>query len=108
MELIDRKKLNKKKKYQFKTEYGAFPRSGWFFRYEDVMQAKVVDAVPREEYERVCKERDAAVSNLKQSFMDIYTPCHWCKNNIDGQTCLKEKGFSFSMKCWEWRGLQHD
>lgn len=59
----------------------------------------------REDFLQLVKERDAAVSNLKQSFSDTYTPCHWCKNNIDGQTCLKEKGFSFSMKCWEWRGV---
>lgn len=40
--LINADKLNKKKKYLFKTESGAFPKSEWFI--------KAVDAI-REKYE---------------------------------------------------------
>ena len=33
---ISRDKLKKKKKYSFQTVFGAFPKSEWFYKYEDV------------------------------------------------------------------------
>lgn len=33
---ISRDKLRKKKKYIFRTESGAFPKSEWFYKFDDV------------------------------------------------------------------------
>lgn len=41
-DLIDRDKLNKKKKYTFQTKGGAFPKSEWFFKMDDLYNADTV------------------------------------------------------------------
>ena len=46
MRLIDADKLNRKKKYQFQTKGGCFPRSEWFIKLDDVFRAPTIDAVP--------------------------------------------------------------
>lgn len=42
--LIDADKLNNKKKYLFRTEGGAFPKSEWFIKADDFFAAPIVDA----------------------------------------------------------------
>lgn len=46
-DLIDRKKLNKKRKYCFQTQGGAFPKSEWFIKAEDLFAAPTI--IPAEE-----------------------------------------------------------
>ena len=46
MRLIDADELNKKKKYSFQTVFGAFPKSEWFIKADDLFSAPKVDAVP--------------------------------------------------------------
>lgn len=41
-DLIDRDKLNKKKKYTFQTKGGAFPKSEWFLKVDDLYNADTV------------------------------------------------------------------
>lgn len=45
MRLIDADRLNKKKKYQFQTKGGCFPKAEWFLKLDDVFQAPTIDAV---------------------------------------------------------------
>lgn len=45
LDLIDRAKLNKKKKYSFQTVGGCFPKSEWFIKVDDLFAAPTVDAV---------------------------------------------------------------
>lgn len=40
--LIDADKLNRKKKYCFQTEHGAFPKSEWFIKADDLFSAKTI------------------------------------------------------------------
>lgn len=47
--LIDADKLNKKKKYLFQTESGAFPKSEYFIKADDLFLAPTVEAIPKEE-----------------------------------------------------------
>ena len=43
--LIDADKLNRKKKYCFQTERGAFPKSEWFIKADDLFSAlTIIDA----------------------------------------------------------------
>ena len=51
-DLIDRQKLNKKKKYCFQTQGGAFPKSEWYIKAEDLFNAPtIIPADPAEEGE---------------------------------------------------------
>lgn len=45
MRLIDADRLSKKKKYQFQTKGGCFPKAEWFLKLDDVFQAPTIDAV---------------------------------------------------------------
>ena len=47
-DLIDRDKLNKKKKYTFQTKRGAFPKSEWFFKVDDLYNADAVIPADKE------------------------------------------------------------
>lgn len=40
--LIDADKLNNKKKYQFQTVFGIFPKSEWFIKVDDLRDAPTV------------------------------------------------------------------
>jgi len=40
--LIDADKLNKKKKYQFQTQSGAFSKSEWFIKADDLFNAPTI------------------------------------------------------------------
>jgi hypothetical protein len=46
MRLIDADKLNQKKKYLFRVQGGAFPKSEYFIKADDLFAASTVDAVP--------------------------------------------------------------
>jgi hypothetical protein len=48
-DLIDRQKLNKKRKYCFQTQGGAFPKSEWFIKATDLFDAPTI--IPAEEGE---------------------------------------------------------
>lgn len=48
-DLIDRDKLNKKKKYTFQTKRGAFPKSEWFLKVDDLYNADTVIKADKEE-----------------------------------------------------------
>lgn len=43
MQTIDVSKLKRKKKYLFQTEFGAFPKSEYFIKYEDLLSIPVVE-----------------------------------------------------------------
>ena len=53
--LVDADKLNKKKKYLFKTEGGTFPKSEWFIKADDLFSAPTVEAIPKADYENRLK-----------------------------------------------------
>ena len=40
--LIDKNKLSKKKQYLFKTDNGAFPKSEWFIKADDLFSAPTI------------------------------------------------------------------
>ena len=42
---IDADKLNKKKKYSFRTQEGCFPKSEWFIKADDLFAAPTEDVV---------------------------------------------------------------
>ena len=48
-DLIDRQKLNKKRKYCFQTQGGAFPKSEWFIKAEDLFDAPIVIPASKED-----------------------------------------------------------
>lgn len=45
MRLIDADRLNRKKKYQFQTKGGCFPKAEWFLKLDDVFRASTIDPV---------------------------------------------------------------
>ena len=47
--LIDADKLNRKKKYCFPTERGAFPKSEWFIKADDLFSAPTIIKAYKEE-----------------------------------------------------------
>lgn len=73
----------------------------------DIAEAPTIDAVPRSEYERLKRERDAAVADLKER-----ADCEYCKfwdsqkhDCVDyaHDYCNEEHGLN-----WEWRGVQDE
>lgn len=46
--LVDADKLNRKKKYCFQTESGAFPKSEWFIKADDLFSAPTIIEKDRE------------------------------------------------------------
>jgi hypothetical protein len=46
--LIDADKLNRKKKYCFRTEHGAFPKSEWFIKADDLFSAQTIIEADKE------------------------------------------------------------
>lgn len=56
----------------------------------------------REELERVTKEREAAIADLRERSIESYAECMYCKH-------IGEKGVCFDCTNginWEWRGIQ--
>ena len=49
--LIDADKLNKKKKYSFQTVFGAFPKSEWFIKADDLFSAPTIIEADKEREE---------------------------------------------------------
>ena len=49
--LIDADKLNRKKKYCFQTERGAFPKSEWFIKADDLFSAPTIIGADKEQTE---------------------------------------------------------
>ena len=109
MRLIDADKLLKK---QFRPMLHDGFRVDWYcVLSKAIKDADTVDAVPREEYERVCRERDAAVSDLVMC-MHFSTKnnnvCNFCKKDM-AEYPNKCAGWSDSCECNpEWRGVQDD
>jgi hypothetical protein len=50
--LIDADKLNRKKKYCFQTESGAFPKSEWFIKADDLFSAPTIIEADKGDTER--------------------------------------------------------
>ena len=46
--LIDADKLNRKKKYCFQTKHGAFPKSEWFIKADDLFLAPTIVEADKE------------------------------------------------------------
>lgn len=66
MRLIDADKLNKKKKYLFQTESGAFPKSEYFIKADDLFSAPTVEAIPKADYEnRLKADMQAILTELQ-------------------------------------------
>ena len=56
----------------------------------------------RKELERVKEDRDAAISDLRESLIESYAECMYCKH-------IGEKGVCFDCTNginWQWRGIQ--
>ena len=79
--LIDADKLNKKKKYLFQTESGAFPKSEWFIKADDLFSAPTVDAIPKDHIakaidkveEYICDhEKDTVKAQGMAQALDIF------------------------------------
>jgi hypothetical protein len=75
MKLIDADKLNKKKKYLFQTESGAFPKSEWFIKADDLFSAPTVEAIPKADYEKRLKaDMVAMLTELQLEIEELDTP----------------------------------
>ena len=73
-DFIDRKKLLKKKKYSFQTEFGAFPRHDYFIKLSDIMDMPTADT-----------ERHAQrIKNEVSSGQDSWT-CSECGRRARGK-----------------------
>lgn len=73
--LIDTDKLNKKKKYLFTTESGAFPKSEYFIKADDVFSAPTVEAIPKSDYEnRLKADMVAMLTELKTEIEELDNP----------------------------------
>ena len=73
--LIDADKLNKKKKYLFKTESGAFPKSEWFIKADNLFLAPTVEAIPKDQYEaRLKADMVAMLEELKKEIIELPFP----------------------------------
>lgn len=99
MRIIDADEVLKKKFRVIKPRELGVER--YYVSEDDINNAPTVDAVPREEYERVCKERDAAIKDLER-----HCACGDCVHNYvtPFDDCNCELGV---INCkWEWRGLQ--
>jgi len=59
------------------------------------------------EEERLTRERDAAVKDMKEACVLTHVPCAYCQHRYlpweeERRVCSGEDGFP----CWEWRGVQ--
>lgn len=84
MRLVDADKLNRKKKYQFQTKGGCFPKAEWFLKLDDVFQAPTIDAVP------VVRCRECKYFNLA---------IHECQNEL--LSTDHEGGASYSLNFYD-------
>ena len=107
MILIDAIEL-KKKSFRYETNCGQkFLKT---VLVKDIDNAATVDAVPREEYERVCKERDAAIDAFGYlAFEQNASADIFCKNWTNHGCCCYDEHGNIIHECpgWEWGGV-HD
>ena len=85
--LIDADKLNKKKKYLFKTESGAFPKSEWFIKADDLFSAPTVEAIPKEEVRQFIEN----IQKIKDNHNEYGEPINYgtiCGILIEGYRLL--------------------
>lgn len=52
-DLIDKNKLSKKKQYLFQTDNGAFPKSEWFIKADDLFSAQTI--IPAHKEKEGCR-----------------------------------------------------
>ena len=71
--LIDADKLNKKKKYLFQIKGGAFPKSEWFIKADDLFSAPTVEAIPKDQYEARLTELRSMALRVKHNTGSIDT-----------------------------------
>ena len=78
---IDVDKLRKKKKYLFRTQTGAFPKSEWFIKADDLFSAPTVEAIPKDHIakaidkveEYICDhEKDTVKAQGMAQALDIF------------------------------------
>lgn len=67
--LIDADKLNKKKKYSFQTQGGAFPKHEWFIKLDDLFAAPTVDA------------KEIIHAKWIENYHESYIPVEYDKND---------------------------
>lgn len=84
---VDADKLNKKKKYLFKTESGAFPKSEWFIKADDLFSAPTVEAIPKEEVRQFIEN----IQKIKDNHNEYGEPINYgtiCGILIEGYRLL--------------------
>ena len=67
---------------------------------KEIEESPAADVVPREEYERVCRERDAVIK-------EIHKHCYNCKYRgkaMDDMPC----NLCHYHDKWEWVGIQNE
>ncbi len=58
-DLIDKNKLSKKKQYLFKTDDGAFPKSEWFIKADDLFSAEaIIEADKEKQTKKKARNKD--------------------------------------------------
>jgi hypothetical protein len=85
---IDADKLNKKKKYQFRTEGMPFPKSEWFIKADDLYSAPTADVVPRSEVEKIFEEMDGITDLFAKGLigeLEMYDKLAELKKEIHGK-----------------------
>lgn len=89
MRLIDADKLNRKKKYQFQTQGGCFPKSEWFIKAEDLFAAPTVNPYEWISVEDRLPEIDCTVTNYGRKFQKSIRVLCACKQKT-GKVMVKE------------------
>ena len=85
--LIDANALNRKKKYSFQTVGGCFPKSEWFIKLDDLLDAPTVDAVEviHAKWENVQKGKGCCSNCHRLDSVDsLATHCRYCGAKMDG------------------------
>ena len=100
---IDRKKLLKKKKYSFQTEFGAFPRHDNFIKLSDIRSMPTVDTEKHAHWIPLHSDVGYATAKCSNCFdsksenficvdneSDFYPYCPFCGAKMD-ENKIKEK-----------------
>lgn len=87
--LVDADKLNKKKKYLFQTENGAFPKSEYFIKADDLFSAPTVEAIPKADYEnRLKADLIAILTELQLEIEEKDADLRYCGHNLMAVDCI--------------------
>ena len=64
-EYIDKNKLKKKRKYLFQTKGGAFPKSEYFIKLDDIFDMPTADVIERSKIDKAIEEMEIEYNNLE-------------------------------------------